>query len=204
MASISPTRSESITDSDDGRALRELGKAVRHRRRELGLTLNSVAEVTGLSVPFLSQIETSRAAPSLMSLFSIARALRTTPERLLAGPVSAEVVVIPKAEGQRYAVTDAAQIAFRRQLTGLGEPFSVSEYVIEPNSDLGGYHSSVGRELIHITSGSLLVELESEPGQFTTYELTAGDTLVHNTSMRHRWQQSGPAFTRFLHVAYDH
>lgn len=191
------------SERNHDRALQELGDAVRQRRMELGLTLNSVAQATGLSVPFLSQIETSRAAPSLMSLFGIAQALRTTPERLLAGPVSGEVVAIPKSEGQRYPITDAEQVAFRRQLTGLGEPFSVSEYVIEPDSDLGGYYSSAGRELIHVTSGRLMVDLETEPGQITTYELVTGDTLVYNTSMRHRWEHRGPAFTRFLHVAYD-
>ena len=81
-------------EDHDRRALRELGQAVRTRRAQLGLTLSQVAERSGLSAPFLSQVETSFAAPSLVSLFAIARVLDTTPERLLAGPVSADVVVI--------------------------------------------------------------------------------------------------------------
>ena len=43
-----------------------------------------MADRAGLSVPFLSQVETSFVAPSLTSLFAIARVLETTPERLLA------------------------------------------------------------------------------------------------------------------------
>ena len=123
MADAQPDRRE----DHDQRALAELGQAVRSRRSQLGLTLSQVAERSGLSAPFLSQVETSFAAPSLVSLFAIARVLDTTPERLLAGPVSADVVVTPRGEGQRYPVTDAARGAFRRQLTGLGEPFSAAE-----------------------------------------------------------------------------
>ena len=64
----------------------DLGSAVRARRRRLGLRLSDVAARTGLSVPFLSQIETNFATPSLTSLFAVADVLATSPERLLAGP----------------------------------------------------------------------------------------------------------------------
>ena len=97
-------------------------------------------------MPFLSQVETSFAAPSLTSLFAIARVLDTTPERLLAGPVSADVVVTSGDGGQRYDITDAAQTAFRRQLTGLGEPFSAAEYVwSRARSWAASSHPTAGR-----------------------------------------------------------
>ena len=197
MADVQPDRHE----DHDRRALRELGQAVRTRRAQLGLTLSQVAERSGLSAPFLSQVETSFAAPSLVSLFAIARVLDTTPERLLAGPVSADVVVTPKGEGQRYAVTDAARGAFRRQLTGLGEPFSAAEYVVAPGSDLGGVFSSAGREMIHVTTGSLIVEIETGDGHFAVHRLTAGDTMVYSTDARHRWRHLGDSTTRFVHVS---
>jgi transcriptional regulator with XRE-family HTH domain len=44
-----------------------VGAAVRRRRRALELTLAVVAERSGLSVPFLSQIENERARPSRSS-----------------------------------------------------------------------------------------------------------------------------------------
>ena len=113
-------------------ALRDLGDAMRARRQQLGLKLTDVAAGTGLSVPFLSQVETSFATPSLTSLFAIARVLETTPERLLAGPDPAAVVLTRSDEGREYSVTDADRAARRRQISGLGEPFSVSEYVVAP------------------------------------------------------------------------
>lgn len=192
-------------DTDAVEALRELGGAMRARRHHLGLTLSEVAEGTGLSVPFLSQIETSFATPSLTSLFAIARVLETTPERLLAGPGPAEVVLTRSGQGQLYAVTDAALPARRRQLTGLGDPFSVAEYEAEPGSDLGQFFASHGRELLHVTSGCLIVDIldgdgGDNGGRVISHELNAGDTLVYPTSVRHRWRHAGPNLTRFTHV----
>ena len=173
----------------DAGPLRDLGGAMRARRHQLGLTLADVSAGTGLSVPFLSQIETSSATPSLTSLFSIAQVLDTTPERLLAGPGPAEVVLTRGGEGQQYPVTDADRSGHRRQLTGLGEPFSVAEYVVEPGADLGGFHSSAGRELLHVTAGRLLVDLD-DGGTVTSHELAAGDSLVYPTSVLHRWRHT--------------
>jgi transcriptional regulator with XRE-family HTH domain len=191
----------SSTDQHDATGLAELGQAVRARRTQLGLTLSAVAEGTGLSVPFLSQVETASAAPSLISLFAIARVLKTTPERLLAGPVSADVVVTRNEDGQRYWITDSAGSSFRRQLTGLGEPFSAAEYEIEPGADLGGYFASDGREMIHVKVGRLAVDIQDEYGTVATYELRPGDTMVYDTALRHRWRHRGRSRTRFVHVS---
>jgi transcriptional regulator with XRE-family HTH domain len=200
VVSPSPQPAVDVATAD---ALRDLGSAVRARRTGLGLTLQAVADRTGLSVPFLSQIETSFAMPSLTSLFAIARELDTTPELLLAGPAPAEVVLTRDGEGQRYAVTDAARSAQRRQLTGLGEPFSVAEYVVEPGTDLGDFYSSRGRELLYVVAGRLAVDIVDARGDVETYELAAGDSLVYPTSVRHRWRHRGRATTRFVHVVTD-
>jgi len=126
--------------------------------------------------------------------------LRTTPERLLAGPVSADVVVTGSGEGQRYDITDAPQTAFRRQLSGLDEPFSAAEYVVAPGSRLGGFFASEGREMIHVTRGMLAVDLEDGDGGTVTHRLAAGDTMIYSTATRHRWHHLGSETTRFVHV----
>lgn len=58
--------------------MRELkvGTELRQRRNELGLSLREVAELTELSIGFLSQLENDQVSPSLASLNRIAHALR--------------------------------------------------------------------------------------------------------------------------------
>jgi transcriptional regulator with XRE-family HTH domain len=52
-----------------------LGKGIRERRRELKKTLKDIADATGFSIGFLSQVERNLTAPSLTSLAKIAREL---------------------------------------------------------------------------------------------------------------------------------
>ncbi len=58
--------------------MRELkvGRELRQRRNELELSLREVAELTDLSIGFLSQLENDQVSPSLASLDRIAHALR--------------------------------------------------------------------------------------------------------------------------------
>lgn len=55
----------------------KLGNELRQRRQDLGLTLKQVADGAGLSVGFISQLERGLTAPSLSSLVSICKVLKT-------------------------------------------------------------------------------------------------------------------------------
>ncbi len=63
----------------------ELGSRVRERRHRLRLSLVEVARATGLSHPFLSQLERGHARPSMTSLRRIAAALSMDPSQLFDG-----------------------------------------------------------------------------------------------------------------------
>lgn len=76
----------------DGKEPLRVGVAVRKRRRALHLTLAAVSARSGLSVPFLSQIENERARPSMRSLERVADALETTAVELLAASDTARTV----------------------------------------------------------------------------------------------------------------
>jgi transcriptional regulator with XRE-family HTH domain len=63
-----------------------LGDRVRARRQRLGWTLKDLADKTGLSVPYLSDMERSTVTnPTLETLTSLAEALRTTVAELVGG-----------------------------------------------------------------------------------------------------------------------
>jgi len=55
----------------------DLGASLRAKRKELKLTMQSVADAAGLSVGFISQVERGLTSPSLGSLASLAAALDT-------------------------------------------------------------------------------------------------------------------------------
>src|SRR5258705_9980326 len=56
----------------------QLGKKIRDLRLRRGLTVQQLAEATGLSKGFISQVENNRTSPSLATLQDLARALETS------------------------------------------------------------------------------------------------------------------------------
>lgn len=94
------TDKEKDKDKDAKEPLR-VGVAVRKRRRALHLTLAAVSARSGLSVPFLSQIENERARPSMRSLERVADALETTAVELLAASDTARTVDLVRVEATR-------------------------------------------------------------------------------------------------------
>jgi len=69
-----------------------IGSAIRDRRRGLGLTLQSLADSSGLSIPFLSQVERNLAHPSLLSLEAIAKALDVDVDYFVGVPSPGQIV----------------------------------------------------------------------------------------------------------------
>lgn len=63
---------------------RELGRFLEHRRRELGLSRRDLAEQSGLSYPYVSQLETGDREPALKTMRVLAPVLEVRPEELAA------------------------------------------------------------------------------------------------------------------------
>ncbi|WP_454762188.1 helix-turn-helix domain-containing protein [Caulobacter segnis] len=68
---------------DDAQTLSVLGARIRKTRKTLGLSLNQVARLSGISAPALSLVENGRRDLRLTSLHRIAEALRIAPADLL-------------------------------------------------------------------------------------------------------------------------
>ncbi len=78
MVRILGQKADPATRESDTTARREtlnFGNMLRGRRRSLNLTLNDVAERTGLTKGFLSDIERDKTSPSVASLVSLCDAL---------------------------------------------------------------------------------------------------------------------------------
>jgi XRE family aerobic/anaerobic benzoate catabolism transcriptional regulator len=92
--------SSSARSQPDRRAelLRALGRAVRRRRNDLGLTMKALAAAAGVSERFLAQLETGEGNISVARLQDVAEALATSASALLArvdaGPAPHRVVAL--------------------------------------------------------------------------------------------------------------
>lgn len=63
---------------------RELGRFLEHRRRELGLSRRDLADRSGLSYPYVSQLETGDREPAVKAMRALAPVLEVRTEELAA------------------------------------------------------------------------------------------------------------------------
>jgi transcriptional regulator with XRE-family HTH domain len=153
-----------------------VGAQLRNRRNELGLTLRQVADATGLTSGFLSQVENDRVSPSLKSLGRIAEVLRTPLFHLLSTSNGDPVVrrdARPTVPSTKMGVDVELLTPFRDwQLL----PF---QRVFEPGEEFTAVRLALAREeWILIQRGTLEITLHPDE----TYELNEGDTIHFESS----------------------
>lgn len=171
----------------------QLGPALRRRRKAAGLTMKQLADVCGLSQPFLSQIENSRAMPSLFALHRVAQALDTTTVALLE-PTHSAVTLVRQGEGERFVLADGATTRFLTP--GDGHRLEANETSAAPGVAMSHAIVHDGQEMIRVLDGELTVHLEGEE----PVVLEVGDTMSYPATTPHRWS-SGELGARFLIVS---
>lgn len=181
----------------------EIGKHLRARREERGLSLRKLAARLDISPSALSQIETGRSRPSVSTLYSIVSELGISFDELFPGGAAREASRPSSSEGGivvRSLKHDPEQIVTRgsdRKVIELAsgvvwERLNATgdrdiEFV-EATYDVGGASSPNGTFMRHsgreyglVISGRLRVTVG-----FEEYELEPGDSICFDSQVPHR------------------
>lgn len=164
---------DSVTVSDH-----PLGMLLRERRKDLGLTMQYVADNAGLSVGFISQVERGLTSPSLSSLASISRVLEVPVGRFLDQPGNPNQLTRSD-ERKRYAIRDG-ELSYERLSSTFEGSQLRSVIVREPPGHRGEPISHPGEELIYILAGALTAEVD---GKRTV--MAAGDCIHFPSTLTH-------------------
>ena len=167
----------------------EMGRALRLRRKELGLSLLQVAEGAGLSVGFISQLERGLTAPSLSSLTAIARVLDAPVGAFLDQPERPEGLSRP---ANRLASNDGGTL--HERLTTNFPGSELHAMVVHYPAGMAGVTARHdGEELIVMLHGTLSLALDDHE------ELLAEGDSVHYSARRlHRIWNGGTQTATFL------
>ncbi len=174
---------------------RRLGAHIRHLRKAHGLTLVQVAEATGLSHPFLSQLERGLAQPSLGSLRRIAVALQTSPIELVAA-ADEPAHDLPAVEIQRRdepagtTVPDGFASGTARLLAAASRPLhplEISAAATEP----GEAFQHPEDEFVYVVEGAVFLDLDGD-----VRTMHVGDSAYYAGGVAHRWWSADGAPSR--------
>ncbi|MDO5752008.1 helix-turn-helix domain-containing protein [Arthrobacter sp.] len=157
-----------------------IGSRIRAARQDQRLTIEQVADATGLTKGFLSRVERDLTSPSVASLVTLCQVLSISIGDLFASP---DTHLTRKGEGPRIHLGGEGIV--ERLLTARSERrVQVLGATIEPygrgESELYAVDCDV--DVLHIISGDLTLRMTQD-----TYELTTGDTLSFPGREPHSW-----------------
>ena len=163
-------------------------------RREKKMTLKQIANETGMSSAYISQIEKGKVIPPVAVILQLSRALEIdsgillSEEKRLAGRKRVEDYR-KRTEGYSYqTLTTESQ---RKHL----KAFKV---LVDPRSDhdVGGYQH-MGEEFIYVLKGRIEVLVGQNKNVLST-----GDSLHFNSSVIHKLRNVGTKVADLLVVLY--
>jgi len=165
-----------------------LGEKIRQKRTEKGMSLKELAEQTGLSSGFISQVERDLAEPSITSLRKIAGALEVAIFHFFVDKESEGRVV--RKDGRQKIRFSESQVVYELLSPDLNRQMETVMGTLDP----GGATSSEvmthpGEEVIYVLEGEMFITIGSE-----AYTLTEGDTIYYYGTMPHLIENlsSGP------------
>ncbi|HLZ94551.1 MAG TPA: XRE family transcriptional regulator [Candidatus Dormibacteraeota bacterium] len=172
-----------------------LGERIRSLRETRSLSLKQLADATGLTQSFLSQVERDLTSPSVASLRKIAQALGTSVATFFAGG----------SPNGRLVKRDARPVLLhpkRRWRDSLLTPSMTSKLQviwseIEPGGGSGDepYSHDSDEECVVIVQGRLDFWVGEEH-----YLLEKGDALTFESRLPHKNRNPGPGKTQVLWV----
>jgi transcriptional regulator with XRE-family HTH domain len=174
-----------------------LGGRVRELRRGRGLTLEELAELSGVSRAMISKLERGEKNPTLVVAAKLAEGLGVTLSRLAGTEERREVLVVP---GETRMVMRDPETGFERQLlspnfVGRGVEFIRNE--IPEGSTSGEFppHRRGVEEHIVVERGSLRAILGGEE-----YLLHEGDALYFEADVTRRFDNAGEGECSYYQV----
>ncbi|MCU0485490.1 MAG: XRE family transcriptional regulator [Anaerolineales bacterium] len=170
-----------------------VGQRLRELRRERGYSIRELAERSSLAINTLSLIENNKTSPSVSTLQLLAGALGITITSFFDLPQPKQSVIHTH-RSQRPRVN--FQLGMLEDLGAgftvrLVEPFLVT---LEPGARSGSrWIVHTGQEFVYCLEGQVDYEVEEQ-----SYQLTAGDSLLFEAHLPHRWKNTQSSRACFL------
>jgi transcriptional regulator with XRE-family HTH domain len=188
-----------VANQGDDVGAAELGRHVaenlRRRRKARGMSLDDLAQSSGVSRAALSQIETCKSNPTVGILWKIAVGLGVPFAELIGAP-SPGAMVLRRGEAQVLRSTDGKLES--RPLAPAGSSPLVELYELRlaaRSRHVAESHAPGTHELLVVLSGVLRMHVDEQQ-----HELQAGDSISFAADRAHIYENFGASEARYHNV----
>lgn len=160
----------------------DIGALLKKNRKAHGITLQELAEHSGLSVSYLSMLERGLSSPTIANLNKICEALGVTLAGLLLS-LDQDKTLVREGE-RRHIYEDESGVLYEAITEGDRHMRGVCMHVRDMSEHLSEKH--VSDEVGHVVKGSLAMTVNG-----TEYLLDPGDTLYIPANSPHSFHKVG-------------
>lgn len=164
-----------------------VGANLRRIRSERGLSLERLAQASGVSRAMLGQIELSQSAPTINILWKIARALNVPFSALISSPNAGRTRILPAVSAKLLKSQDGSFSS--RALFPFDEPRTTEFYELRLAANSVEHaepHPPGTMENLVVTAGRLEMHVADE-----RYELATGDAMQFEADAPHEYRNPG-------------
>ncbi|HEX3764763.1 MAG TPA: helix-turn-helix domain-containing protein [Kofleriaceae bacterium] len=168
-----------------------VGGNLRRLRTRRGLSLERLAQISGVSRAMLGQIELGQSAPTINVLWKIARALEVTFSALISARTQSGALVLRSADAKILTSTDRTFTS--RALFPFDEPRRVEFYELRlaaGSVEEADAHPPGTSENLVVTAGSLEIDVAGD-----THRLETGDSILFEADTPHAYRNPGKVET---------
>jgi transcriptional regulator with XRE-family HTH domain len=164
-----------------------VGANLRRLRTRRGLSLERLAQISGVSRAMLGQIELGQSAPTINVLWKIARALEVTFSALISARTQSGALVLRAQESKILTSKDRSFSS--RALFPFDEPRRVEFYELRLSAgsveDADAHPPGTSENLV-VTAGTIEIDVAGD-----THRLEAGDSILFEADTPHAYRNAG-------------
>ena len=164
-----------------------VGGNLRRLRTRRGLSLERLAQISGVSRAMLGQIELGQSAPTINVLWKIARALEVTFSALISAHTQSGALVLRASDAK--ILTSKDRTFTSRALFPFDEPRRVEFYELRlaaGSVEEADAHPPGTSENLVVTAGSLEIDVAGD-----THRLEPGDSILFEADTPHAYRNPG-------------
>jgi transcriptional regulator with XRE-family HTH domain len=175
-----------------------IGSTLKQHRLNRAMSIRELSSISGIASSTISQIETGKNSPNLLTLKAICDALDIPVFSLFMEEDQIKIRLVRKDDREPFVRNTSKGSPVKESLIIQGKNEMYGGVVeMPPHTDSGAFSHHGGEEFVFVLEGTINFYLEGH----NEYELHEEDTLYYPNYIGHRWENKSDSTVKMLMVS---